>query len=301
MTATATKSNVGFISSLRGRATLQGILLVSPAALWLFLFLALPLALVLLYSFWTHGLGGTIIRTLTLENYARFFTRGVYGRILLRSFLVGLETTAFALVLGYPTAYYLANRRSGSTVLIFLILVPFWTSYLIRIYSWMLILMEQGVFNYILLNLGLINEPARLLFTPFAVVIGMTYSALPFMILPIYALLSGIDHNLVEAAKTLGANDWQAFLEVTFPLSLPGVVAGSIIVFIQGAGNFLAPAILGGTGADLMANVIAKRFLESFNWPLGSALAIIFLTVMIVFLLLVNRYVALEEIYGPGK
>jgi spermidine/putrescine transport system permease protein len=298
---TAARPKTGIMGYLRGRPGLQGILLVTPAAAWLFLFLFLPLALVLLYSFWTHGLGGTIVRTFTVENYARFFTRGVYSRILLRSFSAGLQTTAFALVLGYPAAYYLANRRSGSNVLIFLILVPFWTSYLIRIYSWMLILMERGVINYVLLNLGLANEPARLLFTPFAVVIGMTYSALPFMILPIYAVLRGIDHNLVEAAKTLGANDWQAFLEVTLPLSLPGVVAGSIIVFIQGAGNFLAPAILGGTGADLMANVIANRFLESFNWPLGSALAIIFLTVMIVFLLLVNKYVALEEIYGPSK
>jgi spermidine/putrescine transport system permease protein len=298
---TASKPSAGLVGSLRGRPSLQGLLLISPAAVWLFLFLALPLVLVLVYSFWTHGLGGTIIKTFTFENYARFFTRTVYSRILLRSFMVGLETTVFALALGYPTAYYLANRRSSSNLLIFLIMVPFWTSYLIRIYSWMLILMEQGVINYILLNLGLIGQPARLLFTPFAVVIGMTYSALPFMILPVYAVLRGIDHRLVEAAKTLGANDWQAFLQVTLPLSLPGVVAGSIIVFIQGAGNFLAPAILGGTGADLMANVIASRFLEAFNWPLGSALAIIFLTVMVVFLALVNKYIALEEIYGPDK
>ena len=182
---TAARPKTGIMGYLRGRPSLQGILLVGPAAIWLFLFLFLPLALVLLNSFWTHGLGGTIIRTFTIENYGRFFTRGVYSRILLRSFSAGLQTTAFALVLGYPTAYYLANRRSGSNVLIFLILVPFWTSYLIRIYSWMLILMERGVINYLLLNLGLASEPARLLFTPFAVVIGMTYSALPFMILPI--------------------------------------------------------------------------------------------------------------------
>jgi spermidine/putrescine transport system permease protein len=298
---TTSESRAGFSALWRRRPTVRGILMVGPAALWLLLFLALPLALVLLYSFWAHGLGGTVVKSFTLENYARFFTRGIYSRILLRSFLVGLETTALALALGYPTAYYLARRRGSSTWLIFLILVPFWTSYLIRIYSWMLILMERGVVNYLLMSLGLVSEPLRLLFTPFAVVIGMTYSALPFMILPIYAVLSGIDQNLVEAAKTLGANDWQAFLEVTFPLSLPGVVAGSMIVFIQGAGNFLAPAILGGTGADLMANVIANRFLESFNWPLGSALAIIFLGVMLVFLMLVNKYVALEEIYGPSK
>jgi spermidine/putrescine transport system permease protein len=286
---------------LRRFPGLQGLLLVSPAATWLILFLLIPLALVGIYSFWTHAVGGTIIREFTLENYERFFTRPVYWRILLRSFSMGLETTAYALLLSYPTAYYLAKRRSGSGFLIFLIMVPFWTSYLIRIYSWMLILMEQGVANYILLNLGLVSEPVRLLFTPFAVVIGMTYSGLPFMILPIYAVLRGIDFSLVEAAKTLGANDWQAFREVTLPLSLPGIVAGSMIVFIQAAGNFLAPAILGGTGADLMANVIANRFLQAFNWPLGSALAFIFLTAMVVFLLLVNRFVSVEEIYGPNK
>jgi spermidine/putrescine transport system permease protein len=299
--STTTEPRARSIGFLRRRPTLQGFVLVGPALLWLLLFLVLPLMLVLLYSLWTHGAGGTIIRTFTVENYARFITRSIYSRILLRSFLAGLETSALALALGYPTAYYLANRRSRGSLLLFLIMIPFWTSYLIRIYSWMLILMERGVINYVLLNLGLVAEPVRLLFTPFAVIIGMTYSALPFTILPIYAVLSGINRDLVEAAKTLGANNWQAFLEVTFPLSLPGVVAGGIIVFIQGAGNFLAPAILGGTGADLMANVIANRFLETFNWPFGSALAMIFLVVMAIFLLLVNKYVALEEIYGPKR
>lgn len=297
-TAVPTKRQIPFLRRFSG---LQGLLLVSPAALWLLLFLLVPLVLVGIYSFWTHQVGGTVLREFTLENYERFFTRQVYWQILLRSFTMGLQTTAYALLVSYPTAYYLARRKSGSNFLIFLIMVPFWTSYLIRIYSWMLILMEQGVANYILLNLGLVSEPARLLFTPFAVVIGMTYSALPFMILPIYAVLRGIDFSLVEAAKTLGANDFQAFREVTLPLSMPGILAGSIIVFIQAAGNFLAPAILGGTGADLMANVIANRFLQAFNWPLGSALAFIFLASMLVFLLLVNRFINVEDIYGPSK
>ncbi|HEX7567699.1 MAG TPA: ABC transporter permease [Anaerolineaceae bacterium] len=300
MITTAHKPS-GFDKFLRRHPTLQGLLFVSPAAIWLFLFLVLPLLLVLIYSFWTHGIGGTIIREFTLENYARFFTVSVYSQIMWRSFLVGIETTFFALLLCYPTAYYLANRRSSSNMLIFLIMVPFFTSYLIRIYSWVLILMEKGVANYLLLHLGLVQQPARLLFTPFAVVIGMTYSALPFMILPIYAVLRGLDHRLVEAAKTLGANDLQAFLQVTLPLSMPGIVTGGIIVFIQGAGNFLAPAILGGTGADLMANVIADRFLEASNWPLGSALAMIFLVVMGIFMIVVNKYVALEDIYGSGQ
>jgi spermidine/putrescine transport system permease protein len=257
------------------------------------------LGLVLIYSFWTYRVGGLMEHTFTLKNYARFLTQPVYGRILLRSFSVGLQSTALALILSYPTAYYLARRQSGRSTLIFLILVPFWTSYLIRIFSWMLILMERGVLNSILLGLGIVSEPIRLLFTPLAVVIGMTYSALPFMILPIYSVIRGIDPNLVQAAKTLGANDLQSFVEVTLPLSMPGVMAGSVIVFIQGAGNFLAPAILGGTGADLMANVIANRFLEAFNWPFGSALSIIFLAAMMVFLLLVNRWAAVERIYGP--
>ncbi|MBW7959422.1 MAG: ABC transporter permease [Candidatus Promineofilum sp.] len=275
--------------------------LVGPVGLWLGVFLLLPLLALLLYSFWTHGPGGAVIPVLTLENYTRFFTTAIYPRILLRSFNVGLQTTLLCLILAYPVAYYLANRRRDSTTLVFLLLVPFWTSYLIRIFSWMLILMEKGVINSTLLKLGLIDEPLRLLFTPLAVIIGMTYSGLPFMILPIYAVLQGIDRDLVQAAKSLGANNLQAFREVTLPLSLPGVMAGCVIVFIQGAGNFLAPAILGGTGADLMANVIANRFLQTFNWPFGSALAIIFLVAMLGFLVIVNRFIALEDIYGPNK
>jgi spermidine/putrescine transport system permease protein len=185
--------------------------------------------------------------------------------------------------------------------LILLILVPFWTSFLIRLFAWMLILMERGVANAILVGLGIIDEPLRLLFTPLAVVIGIIYSSLPFAILPIYAVLRGIDPELVPAAKMLGANDLQAFVEVTLPLSMPGVMTALIITFISGAGSFLAPAILGGKGADLMSNVIANRFLETFDWPFGSALAIILLVSMLLFLMIVNKYVALEDIYGPSK
>jgi spermidine/putrescine transport system permease protein len=299
MTAVAAKPNL--MKWIRGHPFVQGLLLVGPTATWLLLFMVAPMVLVLLYSFWTYQLGGVMERTLTLENYARFFSQPVYARILWHSISVGLQTTVLSLILSYPTAYYLARRPSGSHLLIFLILVPFWTSYLIRIFSWMLILMERGVLNSVLLGLGITQGPIRLLFTPLAVVIGMTYSALPFMILPIYSVLRGISPDLVQAAKTLGANDLQAFVEVTLPLSMPGVMAGSVIVFIQGAGNFLAPAILGGTGADLMANVIANRFLEAFNWPFGSALSMIFLVAMLACLLLANKWAALESIYGPRK
>ena len=291
----------GLMTWLRRQPTLPGVFLVGPTATWLFLFLGLPLIMVLLYSFWVHEPGGGVERTFTLENYAHFLTRRVYIRILLRSFRVGLETAILALVLAYPTAYYLANRRSDSTTLVILLLVPFWTSYLIRLFSWMLILMERGVANSVLLRLGIIDEPLRLLFTPLAVVIGLVYSALPFAILPIYAVLKGIDPELVPAAKMLGANDLQAFVEVTLPLSMPGVMAALVINFISGAGSFLAPAILGGKGTDLMSNVIVNRFLGAFNWPFGSALSFVLLVTMILFLMVVSKYVALEDIYGPGK
>jgi spermidine/putrescine transport system permease protein len=295
------KQSKGLITWLRRQPALQGVFLVGPTATWLFLFLGLPLIMVLLYSFWVHVPGGGVERTFTLENYAHFLTRRVYSRILLRSFRVGLETAFLALLLAYPTAYYLANRRSDSTTLIILILVPFWTSYLIRLFSWMLILMERGVANTVLLGLGILDEPLRLLFTPFAVLIGLVYSALPFAILPIYAVLKGIDPELVPAAKMLGANDLQAFVEVTLPLSMPGIMAALVINFISGAGSFLAPAILGGKGTDLMSNVIVNRFLGAFNWPFGSALAIVLLVTMLLFLMIVSKYVALENIYGPGK
>jgi spermidine/putrescine transport system permease protein len=283
------------------RPRLQGIFLAGPAAIWLTLFLGLPLMLVVLYSFWIHAPGGDVVRTFTLENYLHVLDRPIYFKVLLRSFRVGLETAALALLLAYPTAYYLAHRRTGSGALILLILVPFWTSYLIRLFSWMLILMERGVANSILMSLGLIGDPIRLLFTPLAVLLGLLYSALPFAILPIYAVLSGIDRELVPAAKVLGANDWQAFVEVTLPISMPGVMTALVINFIAAAGSFLPAAILGGTGADLMSNVIANRFLETFDWPFGSALSVILLLTMIIFLMLVGRYVALEKIYGPAS
>jgi len=290
-----------FMSWVRRRPTMQGIFLAAPAGIWLLLFLGLPLILVLLYSFWIQAPGEMVERRFTLENYERFLTRPIYVRILIRSFRVGIETAILALLIAYPTAYYLSKRRSGSTILIFLILVPFWTSYLIRLFSWMLILMEQGVANGILLSLGIISEPLRLLFTPFAVVIGLIYSALPFTILPIYAVLRGIDRELVPAAKMLGATDIQSFLEVTLPLSVPGIMTAFIITFISGAGSFLAPAILGGKGADLMSNVIVNRFLEAFDWPFGSALGIVLLVTTIVMLMIVSKYVALDKIYGPDK
>jgi len=291
----------GFMVWLRRRPNLPGVFLVGPAATWLLLFLGLPLIMVVLYSFWGHESGGGVDRTFTLENYARFLTRPVYRRILLRSFRSGVEAVIVVLALAYPTAYYLANRRSDSTTLIILILVPFWTSYLVRLLCWMLILMESGVANGVLLGLGLLSEPLRLLFTPLAVIIGIIYSALPFAILPIYAVLKGIDRDLVPAAKMLGAKDLQAFVEVTLPLSMPGVMAASVITFLFGVNSFLAPAVLGGAGQDLMSNVIVKRFLLDFNWPFGSALAIVLLVTMILFLAIVSKYVALEDIYGTGK
>lgn len=300
MDATA-KLPRNFMSWLQRRPSMQGIFLAGPTGIWLFLFMGVPLIMVLLYSFWVHVPGELVERTFTLENYERFLTRPIYIRILLRSFRVGFQTAILALILAYPTAYYLANRRSSSTMLIFLILVPFWTSYLIRLFSWMLILMERGVANGVLLSIGIIDEPMRLLFTPFAVVIGLIYSAIPFTILPIYAVLRGIDPELVPAAKMLGANDFQAFMEVTLPLSVPGIMTALIITFISGAGSFLAPAILGGKGADLMSNVIVNRFLQTFDWPFGSALGIVLLLTMIVLLMIVSKYVALDKIYGPDK
>ena len=295
-----TSSRKNLMGWLRQRPKLQGLILAGPAGIYLFLFVGLPLLMVLLYSFWVYVPGGGVQRTFTLDNYAHFFTKSIYVRILLRSFWVGAQTAILSLFIAYPTAYYLANRRSSST-LIFLVLIPFWTNYLIRIFSWMMILMEKGVANSLLLSLGIINKPLQLLFTPFAVVIGLIYSSLPFSILPIYAVLKGIDDELLPAAKMLGANDLQGFWEVTLPLSVPGIMTALVINFIGGAGSFLAPAFLGGSGADLMSNVIANSFIFDFNWPFGSALGRILVVSTILLLVVVGRYFALDKIYGPVK
>lgn len=290
---------VGWLLALaRRRAGARLFLLLGPGLGWVLLFGLVPLGFIAAYSVLTKGQAGAVLPVLTIDNYVRIWQTPLYTGIFGDSLLIGLETTVVSLLLGYPVGYYLGRQRDRGTWLVALVLVPFWTSYLVRIFSWLVILMDNGVINWVLLRLHLVSEPKQLLYTHLGVVIGIVYSALPFVILPVFAVVRNIDEDLINAAKVLGAHDFAAFREVTLPLSLPGIVAAGVLAFIYGAGAFLAPAILGGNDVALISNVIANVFLIFFNWPFAAALTITFLVMIGMVLAVANRLLPLEKIHG---
>lgn len=253
-------------------------LLASPVVLFLLALLVAPLGSIFLMSLYARGEAGVIVRTVSLHNYIEFLTTPVYVRILIVSMLIGLAVALVSLVLGYIPACVLALNRSASRNLLFLlIIVPFWTSFLIRTYAWIVILGTQGVVNGVLRQAGFIEAPLRLLFNRWTVVLGLTHALLPFAIVPIYASVESIDDALFEAAATLGARPWVMFSEVIIPLSMPGVAAAAILVFIEAMGAFITPQLLGGP-ADMMISMLAQqRFLASYDSPFGSSVAVIYL------------------------
>ena len=218
----------------------------------------------------------------TLENYGRLFD-GLYLGILWRSVSTALVCTAVCLLLGYPFAYYLARYRpKHRNILLLLVVVPFWTNFLIRTYAWILILRTEGLLNSLLGAVFPNWGPLELLNTPLAVQIGLVYGYLPFMILPLYAALEQLDMSLLEAAQDLGASPRRAFWHVTVPLSLPGILAGSMLVFIPTVGAFLTPDLLGGGKVSYIGNVIERQFKTARDWPFGSALSFMLMGIVLV-------------------
>ncbi len=248
--------------------------LLSPAALWLGIFFLIPLMLILAYSFGTSGVYGGITLGFNPGNYLKVFDP-LYLEIIIRTFIIATLNTLICLALGYPLAYFIVFKgRRWRNVLILLVMIPFWTSLLIRAYSWVVILGGNGIANRTLQFLGITDEPLTLIFTPQAVAMGLAYSYLPFMILPLYAALEKFDVRLKEAAQDLGASRWHTFWRVTFPMSMPGVIAGSILVFIPSAGEFIVPDLLGGSRTVMTGNLIQQQFLNARDWAFGSALSI---------------------------
>lgn len=270
-------------------------LIGGPPLLYLIVFFAIPTLIMVVASFRNPGAWGGLAPlvisdpagwhlNLTFANYARVFEDFLYGRLFVRSLWYALLTTLLCLLLAYPLALLIA--RSGKRyrdLLVLLVILPFWSNFLIRIYAWIIILGPQSVFvgalNDFLALVGL--GPVQLLYTPVAVIIGMVYVHLPFMVLPLYANLEKHDPALLDAAQDLGAGAWQRFWKVTFPLSLPGVYAGGALVFIPAFGMFAIPDLLGGTSGIMIGNVIKQQFLDSRDWPFGSVLSIV-LTVLAV-------------------
>ncbi len=271
-----------------GRA---GWLLLTPLVAWAAAFVVAPALIMLVYSFGQRGaLGGVTFTTLTLENYAGVLDP-VYLRILIRSLLYAAITTALCLTAGYPVAY-LTGRADARwrNLLLMAVMVPFWTSFLIRTYAWVTILKSEGVLNALLLQLRLIAEPLELLYTPGAVVLGLVYTFLPFMILPIYTSVEKLDGTLIEAALDLGAGPLRAFWRVILPLTSPGIAAGVLLVFIPALGIYAVNDILGGGRVDMIGNIIENQFKgNARNWPFGAALGTTLLVAFSIAYFYVNR------------
>lgn len=273
-------------------------LLLSPGLglLWVFGLLFLPLTIIVVYSVYTAGEYGAIVPELTLANYERLVATRTYPVIIGKSFLIGIVTTLIVLPLGYTLGYFLGRTDSTwKPLLLGLVVVQFWVPIIIRTYAWISILGTEGVVNQTLLWIGVIDEPLSLLYTMHGMFVGLIVSLLPFMILPVYAAVSTIDDDVIQAAKTLGASDARAFWEVTLPLSWPGIVSGILFTFIIAAGAFLAPELLGGPSERMIAPVIADVFLGDFNWPFAAALSLVYFLLVGVSLYIFTRKADLEE------
>jgi spermidine/putrescine transport system permease protein len=272
--------------------------LLTPVTLWLGLFFLVPLLFILAYSFGTSGVYGGITLGFNPGNYLRVFDP-LYLEIVVRTLIIALTNTLLCLLLGYPLAYFIAFKgRRWKNILILMVMIPFWTSLLLRAYAWVVILEGNGIANRVLQFLGITDEPIPLIFTPQAVTMGMVYSYLPFMILPLYAALEKFDVGLKEAAQDLGASRWHTFWRVTFPLSMPGVIAGSILVFIPSAGEFVIPNLLGGSRTVLVGNLIQAQFSTARDWAFGSALAMMLAVLLVGAIMFYVRKVGAEKLEG---
>jgi spermidine/putrescine transport system permease protein len=267
--------------------------LLAPAMAILGLFVIAPLGFMAFVSTLDRGPQGTVVWDRhSLDAYVQFlFERDLMGRLTIntdylrifsRSILLAALTTVITLLIGFPTALWMAFQPlRHRSLLVFIVTVPFWTNLLVRNFAWILLLRDGGVIDSALRRLGVTSGPMEVLYTPFATGIGLTYSFLPFMILPIYVSLEKLDRRLIEAAFDLGADRWRALRRIILPLAMPGIVAGAILVFVPGLGAFISPELLGGAKSMMIGNLIQEQFGQSRNWPFGAALAFVLLALVL--------------------
>jgi len=284
-TPTATR---GHRKALLQSEQAQGLALISPTLLYALILLVAPVAVVIAYSFWTQDYL-TVDRTFTLEQYRIALGEPIYRDLLLRSLWVSLLVSVFTVSLAYPIAYYISfHGGRHKSLWLFLITIPFWTSYLLRVMSWKVILGYNGVLNSGLMGLGIIDEPSTaLLYNTSAVVITLTHAWAAFAVLPIFVSLEKVDRTLIEAARDLGDGPVRSFLRVTLPLSLPGVISALLIVMIPTVGDYVTPKLVGGKDGVMIASAIETQFKRGGNWPLGSALSVVTMTVVTIMALAV--------------
>lgn len=254
---------------------------LTPAALVTIALFAIPMGIVLAYSFLSRGAYGGVVLPWTLDNYSRVFDP-LYGQIVWCSLWIAAVSTLLCLALGFPLALYIARARRRRALLLNLVMLPFWTSFLIRTYAWMFLLRDTGLINTALERLHLIRAPLPLLFNTGAVTLGLVYGYLPFMVLPLYATLEKLDPALLDAAEDLGASPWIALWRVVVPLSKPGMIAGCLLVFIPCLGAYLTPDLMGGGKTVMVGNLIQNQFTTARDWPFGAAASLLLMAIVLI-------------------
>ena len=285
----------------RGHPAARTWTLLSPTVLWLFLFTLIPIALTIYYSFLTRGAWGVTIHEFSFDSY-RELADPLFLEIFLRTLKLSVLTVVICLAGGYALAYWIAMYGGKhKNLLLFLVILPFWTSPLVRVYSWMIILSDHGLVNSFLSGVEMIDRPLPLLHTETTVLMGLVYAYIPFMILPLYASLDRLDRSLLEAASDLGATATERFLKITVPMTKGGMLAGSILVFAPTIGEFIIPELLGGSKAMMIGKFIEMKFLGLRHWPLGSAYSLLLLTIVLALLYVYMRAGGGKAAFQEGR
>ncbi len=294
MVGTDQSSFTKHLAKLERREKLIYFAFVAPLLVFLAIFFIYPLLSFLPTSFYYEG-------AFSFEKYVRAFTKPVYLRILRTSFVIAGSTTLITLILAYPVAYLFTNKtgKIKSIITVFIIL-PFWTSIIVRMYAWMSLLGYNGIFNRLFMDGGIISEPIPMMFNRFGVLVGMVHFMLPYMVLSIYAVMSGIPHVYMQAGANLGAPPLKRFVKIYLPLSMPGVGAGCLLVFILALGFYITPALLGGLKDTMIAQIIEQEMKETFDWPFAAALSTILIIVTTTLYVIYNKVMSVERIY-EGK
>jgi spermidine/putrescine transport system permease protein len=297
--AAAPSLRVSLLTRLHRAASLRVLLFLLPGLFFLMVYLIIPIGMLVVMSFYRSSLFG-VIPDFSWSNYLHFTQTPMFPSLLLRSIRIAVTVTAISLLVSYPFAYFLARKtRRFKTALLVLVMVPFWTSYLIRTMSWLPILGIKGIVNYSLLSLQIVTNPVEaFLFNEFSVILTLIHIYLPYMVVPIYLSLDRLDGRLLEAAGDLGANPVRAFWHVTVPLSTPGVVGGLLMVFIAAFGAYVTPKLLGGSSGIMFGNVLADQYSGTFNWPFGAVLALIMIGVVLLLLAVASRVTRLDAVFG---
>ena len=282
--------------SVEARERRQPWILLSPALTAITLLLFIPLVFIVVYSFWLRTAVGGVEVTFSMLNWQRALTDPFYRYILIATLRIAFVTTIFCAVLGYPAAYFIARASGNRTLLLLLLMLPFWISYIIRTMSWINILGVSGALNTTMLSLGIVNEPIQMLYNEATVILGLVHFLLPFMVLNVYVSVEGIDRSLEDAACSLGATRFQAFREVTLPLSLPGLAAGGLLCFVLAAGTYITPLILGGPRDAMFANLVFEAIITQLNWPMGSALSLLLLLVLGAVVAVYNHFLGMSQL-----